>query len=104
MIREAIKKTKAVVSGNIVKIQNYGNEAEPQKDIWNGCIGEIREIKKDFFRVRVTDVRGSKVLYSRKWANREKDALNQILHLKRSDFVLLSEVEELENIKKPKRR
>ena len=80
--------------GTLVVVQGYGDESDPKKQIWNGTIGEIRDINhKGEYTIRVTDIKHSKVLFSKKWAGREQDALKYILHLSPENFVTVNEYE-----------
>jgi len=86
--------TADLVPGTLVIIQGYGSNNEPRKYMWNKSRGEILFKNPDgSYKVRITDVKDSNVLYSKKWYDKEQKALTQRLNLKTDEFKTLKELE-----------
>jgi len=86
--------TDDLVPGTLVIIQGYGSNNEPRKYMWNKSRGEILFKNPDgSYKVRITDVKDSNVLYSKKWYDKEQKALTQRLNLKTDEFKTLKELE-----------
>ena len=80
--------------GTLIVVKGYGGDIEPGKDAWNGVIGEIRDINRDgTYSIRVTDVKKSKVLFTKKWAGREAEALKQMMNLDDKFFITIKALE-----------
>ena len=80
--------------GTLITITNYGSVTEPQKSMWNGARAEIRGISSDGnYNISITDIKGSEVMFSKKWVGREADALKQRFTLEPSMFKTNDEIE-----------
>ena len=80
--------------GTLIVVKGYGGDIEPGKEAWNGVIGEIRDINNDgTYSIRVTDVKKSKVLFTKKWAGREAEALKQMMNLSDKEFITIKALE-----------
>jgi len=83
-----------LVPGTLVLIHGYGTDSEPRKYMWNASRGEILSRNHDgSYKVRITDVKDSNVLYSKKWYDQEQKALRQRVNLKRDEFKTLKEID-----------
>jgi len=83
-----------LVVGTLIQIQNYGTDAEPRKYMWNNSRGEILSKNGDgSYKIRITDVKDSNVLYSKKWYDQEQKALRQRLNLVKDEFKTLKELD-----------
>lgn len=87
-----------IVRGTLIVIQNYGSDLEPQKYMWNNARGEVLDKNQDgSYKVRITDVKDSNVLYSKRWYDAEQQAMRQRLNLKREEFKTLKELDDEAN-------
>jgi flagellar biosynthesis GTPase FlhF len=87
----------SLVPGTLVLITDYGSGEEPRKYMWNKSRGEILTKNKDgTYKIRITDVKDSNVLYSKKWYDQEQKALTQKLNLPKEAFKTLKEIEDEE--------
>ena len=83
-----------LVPGTLVIIQGYGTNNEPRKYMWNKSKGEILSKNPDgSYKVRITDVKDSNVLFSKKWYDKEQKALTQRLSLTTDEFKTLKELD-----------
>ena len=95
---EPEKSTVSLVPGTLVLIKSYGSDDEPRKYMWNKSRGEIvAKNPNGTFKIRITDVKDSNVLFSKKWYDQEQKALTQKLNIPREAFQTLKEIEDAEN-------
>lgn len=86
-----------LVPGTLVLITNFGTDSEPRKYMWNKSKGEILTKNPDgTYKIRITDVKDSNVLYSKKWYDQEQRALTQKINMTRNEFKTLKEIENVE--------
>jgi len=92
--KKTINKTKTLPIGTLVQITDFGTDEEPRKQMWNMSKGEILAINSDgSYKIRITDVKESNILFSKNWYDNEEGALKQRLNLMRSEFKTLKELE-----------
>ena len=91
-------KTYPVTVGTLVKVVAFGKDNEPRKQMWNKSVGEILTKNKDgSFKIRITCIKDSNILFSKNWYDNESGALRQKLNLRREEFKTLQELENEEN-------
>jgi len=98
--KPVIPKPVPLVPGTLVLVTNYGTDKEPRKYMWNKSRGEILKKNDDgTYKIRITDVKDSNVLYSKKWFDQEQKALTQKLNLRPDEFKTLKQIEDEEMAK-----
>ena len=91
---EEEEKSKKYSIGTLIVITDYGNDNEPQKNMWNGSRGEVRGVNTNgTYKISITDVKDSQVMFSKKWVGREDLALKQRFTLTTDEFKTPKEAE-----------
>lgn len=86
--------------GTLVQLTNFGKDNEPQKNMWNGSLGEIRShVGGSEYKIKITNIKGSDVLHSKKWMGREQKALEQRFSIQTGEFKTLQEIKAEEEAK-----